>query len=200
MNNIITIGREFGSGGRELGKRLSEKLGYAYYDKEIIPEIAKRTDLAEKYVASIVDRQPIIPYPIHIGGSILPFYSADTNVADREIFDQQEQIIKEYAQKSDCVIVGRCADYILRDYDPLRIFVYAHIENRIERCRKKSQGNEDLSDRALRKEIFKIDRSRAAYYNFYSGQEWGNKVYYDLMINTSNFEIKDIVERLCKYL
>ena len=144
MNRIITIGREFGSGGRELGRRLSERLGFAYYDQEIISEIARRTELSEQYVQSIVEHQPVISFPIHIGMS---FYPAPTPVFDQSmsVYQEQARIIEEMAQKSDCIIVGRCGDYILKEYEPFRMFVYADMDSKMERCRKKAPETEKIS-------------------------------------------------------
>ena len=109
MNRIITIGREFGSGGRELGRRLSERLGFAYYDQYIISEIARRTELSEQYVPSIVEHRPVMSFPIHIGTS---FYPSPTPVIGQSmsVYQEQARIIEEMAQKSDCIIVGRCGD------------------------------------------------------------------------------------------
>ena len=122
MNKIITIGREFGSGGRELGRRLAEELGIAYYDREIIAEIAKRTELSEQYVQQIVEHRPLNLMPITIGHSICPV-PHPLMEQNREIYCQQAQILTEMSEKSDCVLVGRCADYILKDKNPLKIFV-----------------------------------------------------------------------------
>ena len=131
MNRIITIGREFGSGGRELGRRLSEKLGFAYYDQEIISEIARRTEMSEQYVQSVVEHQPHFSFPIHIGRSFYPTASPVFDLT-MTIYQEQSRIIREMAMKSDCVIVGRCGDYILRDQEPFRIFVYADMESKIK--------------------------------------------------------------------
>ena len=189
MNAIITIGREFGSGGRELARRLSEELGFAYYDQEILKEIAERTQLSESYVRAIVERSPVTSYPIHV---VRSFHPAVSPVMDQtnKVCQEQTTIIKELAEKSDCIIVGRCADYILRDYKPLRIFVYSGMAEKIARCRQKSEDTKDLSDKELEKQIKNIDKNRKKYYDFYTGQEWGDKRNYDLMINTSNISIK----------
>ena len=114
MGRIITINRQFGSGGRELGKRLAEMLGIAYYDSEIITEIATRSGLATEYVNNIVEKKPIVYYPITIGRSFMtqPLQRVDFQ---SKIFGEQHALITELAEKSDCVIIGRCADYILRD-------------------------------------------------------------------------------------
>lgn len=192
MNRIIAIGREFGSGGRELGRRLSEKLGFAYYDQEIISEIARRTEMSEQYVQSIVEHKPSFSFPIHIGRS---FYPAPTPVFDQSmtVYQEQARIITEMAQKSDCVIVGRCGDYILKEYEPFRIFVYADMESKIKRCRQKASEEEQMSDKELKQHILGIDKKRAKYYEFYTGHKWGDKLNFDLRINTSRAVIKEIV-------
>lgn len=152
MNKIITIGREFGSGGRELGRRLAEELGIAYYDREIIAEIAKRTELSEQYVQQIVEHRPLNLMPITIGHSIYPV-PHPLMEQNQEIYRQQAQILTEMSEKSDCVLVGRCADYILKDKNPLKIFVYADMASKIARCRLKAPENEHLSDHEMRKQI-----------------------------------------------
>lgn len=195
MNKIITIGREFGSGGRELARRLSEELGFAYYDQEILREIAARTQLSESYVRAIVEHSPITSYPIHVVRSFHPVMSPMMDQTNK-VCQEQTAIIKEMAEKSDCIIVGRCADYILRDFDPLRIFVYADMSEKIKRCREKAGDAETLTDRELEKQIKSIDRNRKKYYDFYTGQEWGNRNNYDLLINTTYIPIPSAVADL----
>lgn len=199
MNNIITIGRELGSGGRELGKRIAEKLGYAYYDSEIIAGIAEKTELAESYVKQIVEKNPFASFPITIGHSFYPHINSNLEQANN-IYIEQSNIITEMADKSDCVIVGRCADYILRDRRPFKIFVYASIASRVERCRKKAPENENLSDRQIWRNIRKVDRQRAKYYMFYTGLKWGEKINYDICVNTTNAEIKNVAEALVRLI
>ena len=197
MNRIITIGREFGSGGRELGRRLSEELGFAYYDQEIISEIAQRTEMSEQYVQSIVEHQPVFSFPIHIGRS---FYPAPTPVFDQSmaVYQEQARIITEMAQKSDCVTVGRCADYILKEHEPFRMFVYADMESKIKRCLEKASEEEEMTDKELKQHILGIDKKRAKYYQFYTGHKWGDKLNFDLCINTSRTIIKEIVPAVAK--
>ena len=186
MNRIITVGREFGSGGREFARCLAETLGFAYYDREIISEIAKRTSLSEKYVQNVAEHKPIIPFPIHTGRTfwaVLPDYNQD-------IQREQHGIIRELAGKSDCVIVGRGADYILREQKPYRIFVYSDSEAKLRRCRENSSSyyeeEKDITDKELSSRIEHINASRSEYYEFYTGQKWGEKSNYDLCINTSS--------------
>ena len=198
MNKIITIGREFGSGGRELGRRLAEELGIEYYDKEILAEIAERTSMSEDYVKEIIEGKPHNLYPITIGQSMCltdNYYFQQT----QSIYLAQTETIKELAQKSSCVIVGRCADFILRDLKPTRIFVYADIESRIRRCMERSSDEEAaLSEKQIKKQILSIDKNRAKYYDFYTGNKWGDKSNYDICINTTDVVIKDIVPYLAK--
>lgn len=195
MNKIITIGREFGSGGREIGRRLSENLGFAYYDQEIISEIAKRTSLSEKYVEAIVEQHSLFSFPIHIGRSFYPV--ADPTLDQTlKIYQEQTRIILEMARKSDCVIVGRCADFILKEENPFRIFVYADVESKLRRCRTKGPAQENLSDRELKQKMSGIDKKRANYYELLTGRSWGNKLNYDLCINTSGLDIKLLAQAL----
>lgn len=197
MNHIITIGREFGSGGRELGRRLSEALGYAYYDQEIVTEIAKRTELSEQYVREIEEHRTLFSYPIHVGRTLSAGFSSMVE-QHTKIYAEQSRILKEMAAKSDCVIVGRCADVVLAEHDPFRIFVYADLESKLARCREKAPENEQLTDRELKQKISAVDKGRAKYYSFLTGQDWGNKLNFDLCVNTTKLVIKEIVPVLAK--
>ena len=197
MNRVITIGREFGSGGRELGRRLAEELGADYYDKEIITEISKHTSLSEEYIKQVVERRPHHLYPITIGHSIA--YVGDYHFRQiQSVYQAQSEIIRELADKSDCIIVGRCADYILQERNPFRIFVYADMESRIRRCIERSTSEEKLTEKEVRKHIIAIDKHRAGYYNDYTGKKWGDKQNYDLCINTTNASIKRIAPQIAK--
>ncbi len=197
MNKIITIGREFGSGGRELGRRLARELGFDYYDKEILTEIAEHTSLSEEYVQQVVENQPRQLFPITVGHSFLymdtqPLQQAST------VFRAQQEIIREMADRSDCVIVGRCADYILRDRKPFRIFVYADMQSRIDRCRSRAPEGENMSDKEYRQQIVSMDKSRARYYDFYTDMKWGDKLNYELCVNTTNQDIPALAGFLAK--
>ena len=199
LRRIITIGREFGSGGRELGRRLSEELGIAYYDQEIIEEIAKRTDMSEQYIRQISESRPVIAFPIHVRHS---FYSAANTALKQSvaIFAEQHKLLKELAEKSDCVIVGRCADYILRDEKPLRIFVYADKDSKIKRCIERKSVDENLSEQQMLRKMKDIDKGRAKYYEFFSERKWGARENYDLMVNTSGADIKHVSAAIAGYM
>lgn len=197
MAKIITIGREFGSGGREVGKRLAEETGIAYYDNEIISEIAKRTEMAESYVQHVMENSPSSMIPLTIGRT---FYMGVDPVMEQNnaIYREQSRIVQEMAQKSDCVIVGRSADYILRDMEPFRLFIYAQMEFKMERCRKRATEQEQFTDKELRKHIQDVDKKRARYYQFFTGQTWGEKQNYDLCVNTSREPMKEIVHAIAR--
>lgn len=199
MNRIITIGREFGSGGRELGLRLSQRLGIAYYDQEIIAEISKRTELSEQYVRKMAEKKPIFSFPLHIGRSFHYMQNSPWNL-NLSIFREQSAIIREMAEKSDCVIVGRCADDILREMNPLRIFVYGDMETKLERCRKRTGSDEKMTDREILSNIRKIDKNRSEYYGLYTGKVWGDKQSYDLCINTSKISVERASELLAEFV
>ncbi len=191
MYRVITIGREFGSGGRELGKRLAEELGYAYYDKEIVSAIADRSKLAEDYVNQVVENHIHTYYPITMSISMSTPAEDSVYAVNRNIFTAQAEILDELAKKSDCVIVGRCADHILSAYHPFRIYVYADMAHKIARCRARGEGSEKLTDKELEKRIRSIDKARAQYYRFYTGESHDDRMTYDLSINTSTIAVPD---------
>lgn len=199
MNQIVTIGREFGSGGRELGRKLAESLGFAYYDREIITEIAKDASLSEQYVKQVMEQGPRMIFPVTVAHT---FAYMDTYAIQQEqsVYSSQEQVIKDMAQKSDCVIVGRCADYILREYKPFRIFVYSNMQSKLARCMAREETDTNMTEKKMRKYIQNVDKNRAKYYSFYTGLEWGNKLNYDICVNTAGLNIEEIVPHLAKMI
>ena len=201
MRKIITIGREFGSGGRELGARLAHALNVAYYDEEIVKAIAQRSELAESYVNQVLEKRIRAYYPITIANTLNMNQGDAVYAVTRSIYAAQAEILREMAEKSDCVIVGRCADYILADYRPIRIFVYADMEARMERCRlrQKAENGEVLSDRALERRIREVDRARAQYYRFYTGQIWADRSNYDLCVNTTSIPVEKLSELIAAF-
>ena len=193
MGRIITIGREFGSGGRELGRRLADELGYAYYDSEILNEIAKETEYSKDYIEELSKGRPVPLFPIHYGSTWSP--SNDPHFQNAlDIFSSQKKILLELAGKSDCIIIGRCADYILEEFKPFRIFVYASIDSKLARCKERSKQGEAFNDREMVRRIQRIDKKRRQHYEFYTGRKWGAKENYDLMINTTDRDIKTLVK------
>lgn len=196
MSNIITISREFGSGGREIGKRLAEKLGYSYYDKDIITYIASETGMSEEYIQNISERG-MYSYAFQFAKAFATYPSMQSN--QTKILVTQQKILKEIAKKGDCVIVGRGANVILKEYNPMNIFVYADMKSKVERCKLK-RADENLTDKELENKIMQIDKNRKEYHNIISNLEWGDKRNYDLCINTSNVDLKEIIPSLADYI
>ncbi len=196
MNKIITISREFGSGGREIGKRLAEKLNFAYYDSEIINLLTKETGKTEEYIENISENG-IYPYAFQFAKSFSMYSKIQKD--QTKILVAQQKILKQIAEKGNCVIVGRGADVILKSYNPMNIFVYANTESKIMRCKNK-RNDELLTDNELEKKIKDIDKERIEYHNIISNLDWGKKENYHLCINTSNLNIKDIISPLAKYI
>ena len=196
MSRIITVNREFGSGGRELGRRLAEELGVAYYDKEIIRAISERSSLAESYVEQVIERHIVNYYPITVATTFSYVPHDAAGQINRSIYAAQAEVVREMAEKSDCVIVGRCADYILREYRPLNIFVYADMPSKIARCRARAGDGPELGDRELQKQIQEIDRHRARYYGTYTGHVWGDRLGYDICVNTTNADLRRLAKAI----
>lgn len=202
MNNkfTITISRQFGSGGREIGEALAKELGIKYYDKELISLAAKESGISPEIFESI-DEQATnsLLYSLSLG-----LYSFGNNFnatgglpINDKLYLLQHRIIKDLANEAPCVIVGRCADYVLRDRaDVVNIYIYADMEYRVKRV-KEVKG---VSDAKVEQAIKRTDKSRSNYYNFYSGQKWGLAENYDLCINITNRTTEQVVQLIKSYL
>lgn len=195
--SIITISREFGSGGREVGKRLADAMGYAYYDREIVTAIAQKTRMDEGYVASALEGGLFRGIPIHFGRTFSYSTTLMTNTAN--LFVEQHKIIRELAAKGNCIIVGRAADAILEEYHPFNLFVYAELEAKVRRCQQRAPEGEKLTERELIRRIKKIDTERARYHEMFSDTRWGRKESYHLCVNTTGVEIKSLVPVIAQY-
>lgn len=199
-NHIYTIGREFGSGGKEIGVALANRLGVKCYDKELLKEASKESG----YCAEIFenhDEKPtnsflysLVMDTYSFGGySSAPFMDMPLN---HKIFLAQFDTIKKLADKEPCVIVGRCADYALEDYkDCLNIFIHADLDSRIKRISKKM----NLPANKAREVIQKTDKQRASYYNYYTSKKWGDSKSYDLTLNSSRLDIDGCVDIILAY-
>ncbi len=196
---IITISREFGSGGRELGKRLSEALGIPCYDNEIIQMIAKEHGFDENYIAKVSEKSIQSAYPLTIGHRFAMTPYAVTKQAIK-ITVEQRKIIEGFASQGDCVIIGRCADVILQNHHPLNIFVYADKESKLKRCIERAPEGENLTPMELERKMRSIDKNRAKYRELYADTKWGDKENYHLCVNTSDKEIKLLIPALAQYI
>lgn len=190
---IITIGRQFGSGGRELGEKLAKKLGYEFYDEELVELAAEKSNIHSDILHSVDEKaSSSLLYSLVMGvDSRFSSQYYDLPINDK-LFIEQSGIIKSVAQKGNCIIVGRCADYVLETakIPSVDIFVYANIEHKIERISKKY----NLTPDKAKDKIKKIEKTRKTYYNYYSNKEWGKISNYDFCINTSDISIDDAVE------
>ena len=195
---IITISREFGSGGRELGKRLAEALQIPCYDNEIIEMIAKEHGFNEEYVANVSEKSIEASYPMTIAQRFaVPFWGEiDQSI---RVAASQRSIIENFAKQGDCVIVGRCADVILSDYHPLNIFVYADTESKVRRCMERKHEGEELTRSGIERQMKRIDKSRSQHRQMYSDEKWGSKESYHMCINTSGREIKTMVPSIAQF-
>ncbi len=188
--NIITISREFGSGGRELGKRIADTLGYAYYDREIITAIAEKHKMNEHYVESVLESGFPMSFSITYGKTFS--YTDVTGQNAIDLLTSQCAFLKEVATKENCVIVGRSANIILEDYKPLNIFVYSDTESKIKRCRARAKDDEYMTDNEMKRKFKQIDAGRAKHQRFLSDTKWGDKSGYHMCINTSGLVVKNI--------
>jgi cytidylate kinase len=198
MAKIITISREFGSGGRELGKRLADELGFDYYDREILEQVAKESELDEAYAEKLLDGSFSLGFPVSFGRTFLYTDVLQQNVT--KLLVAEEKIILSLAESGrDMIIVGRGADVILSKYKPLNIFVYADMDSKIARCRWRAPKNEQYSDKELAKKIKQVDAGRARQRRLITDKEWGQKENYHLCINTTDANIKNLVSPLAAY-
>lgn len=198
MRKIVTIAREVGSGGRELGRLLADSLGYRYYDREILSEIAQQTSLTEEFIQGVVERRPQPVFSVS-AAQMSAFVDTYAVMPAQSVYQAQREAIRSLAQRSDCVVIGRCADYILRDMNPLRVFLHADLESRVRRClERQNAGPDALDEKAVRSLVQRIDRERGKYYDFYTGLRWGDKANYDLCVNTTGADLGAIAELLAE--
>lgn len=194
---IITISREFGSGGRELGKRLADYLHVPCYDHEIIDMVAEKHGLDRNYVSHISEKEIRVFYPSTIGHRFIgPTHAAQHSV---KVTLAQHELIKQLAAQGDCVIIGRCADVVCRDMGPLNIFVYADSLSKLARCQARAGEGEHFTEKAMLRKMRQIDRERTAYRALFTENSWGRKESYHLCVNTSGREIKALVPAIGEY-
>ena len=190
---IVTISREFGSGGRELGKRLADALGVPCYDHEIIEMVAEKHGFDKNYVSHISEKDIRVFYPSTVGNR---FMNPPTLQQPVKIVAAQHEIIRQ----GDCVIVGRCADVLCQDMRPLNMFVYADRLSKLRRCEDRADENEQISEKEIYRRMKQIDKERAAYRKLFTDEKWGRKEFYHLCINTSGKEIKALIPAVAAYV
>lgn len=195
---IITVSREFGSGGRELGKRLADLTGFDYYDSEIISAIAKNSGLDAKYIENTLQNSGWQAFPVSYRCTLSS--TSYTQAGKVELLLEQKRVIEQIAtMNKDFIIVGRNADIILNDYQPFNIFVCAALAAKITRCRNRAPEGEQLSEKELVKKIKQIDKQRAQTREILSGGNWGDPSAYHLTVNTTDWNIKDLTPAVADF-
>ena len=183
-NKIITVSRQFGSGGRTIGRLAAEKLGIPCYDQELIEKIAKESGLAEEYVEERGEHMPSSNWI----ANALAVRTVAGMINEDQLWATQCKVIMDLADQGPCVIVGRCADHILKDkHELLRVFIHAPLEKRAERIIN-VYGEKEVS---IEKRINDKDKRRKAYYQLYTDSEWGAAENYDICINSAAFGIEE---------
>lgn len=199
-NMIITIGREFGSGGREIGFELAKKLGVKCYDKELLQLAAKESGFCQEIFEN-QDEKPTNSFLYSLvmdtysvsGYSSAPFLDMPLN---HKIFLAQFETIKKIASQESCVIVGRCADYALEDNpNCFNVFIHADMDYRIKRVSE----SENIPSNKIKDYIQKQDKQRSSYYNYYTSKKWGDSRSYDLTIDSSKLGSAGCVDLICAY-
>lgn len=186
-NRIITISRQFGSGGRTIGKEVAEKLGIKCYDHEVIEKVSAESGFAKEYIAEHGEYTPFRSWFANAFQS----RSADGRSIQDDLFIIQRQVILDIASNESCVIVGRCADYILRDKaDCLSVFIHADIDKRAERIVKLYGEREDTPKKRLNEK----DKKRRLYYQAYTDMEWGKAENYHIALDSGAFGIEKCVD------
>ena len=200
MNTIITIGRQFGSAGREIGEKVAAHYGIKCYDKELLSRAAKESGFCQEMIENHDER----PTNSFLYNLVMDTYSFGYNSSSfidmpisHKVFLAQFETIKKIAGEGPCVMVGRCADYALEGLDHVvNVFIYADLDARVRRIAREL----GMTDVKAKDYILKQDKKRAAYYNYYTNKEWGNANGYDLCLNSAKLGIDGTVEVIKSYL
>ena len=189
---IITIGRQYGSGGKEIGEKLAQRLGFAFYDNELLTIAAQKSGLSQSALSEF-DETPTSSFIYNM--YVNSMSGIDVVPMNQQLAFAQFDAIKEVAKAGDCVIVGRCADYVLRERkDCIHVFIHSDMEQR----KKRIVENYNIPEQLSEKTALKQDKKRAAYYNYYSHKKWGEAASYDFTIDSSMLGIDGSVEVLVK--
>lgn len=199
-NCVITIGRQFGSGGRYVGRMLAEKLGIPFYDKELLSEAAKQSVICEEIFEDHDEKPPRsllfnLVTGMQVHGDAGSYYM--DMPLNHKIFLAQFDAIRSIADKSPCVIVGRCADYVLKDRpNTISVFLKAEMQSKVERAVKYYGVDPQKAEDRIRK----ADKQRASYYNYYATATWGDVNNYDLCVDTGKLGVEGTVELIARFV
>lgn len=200
---IITVSRQFGSGGREMGKRLAELLGWDYYDREIIQALADEQGMHPDEVRRVLNHHGWYQYQLTYRHTFQQAVAWRRSNAATELLARQREILMEIAESgNDCIIVGRDADVILHEKHPFRVYVCADMESRIARCmqyERKRAPEEQLSEKEILRNIRRIDKSRRQLREVLTAKAAGDGSTFDLTVNASGWEIKNLAEAVAEF-
>lgn len=186
---VITIAREYGSGGRYIGRLIADKLGIKFYDKDFVTTLSEQTGLSEEYIENNEQRRNTLD-------ALNNGYYFNLSNSD-ELFVKESKLIKELAEKESCVIIGRCSDFILKDNeDTINIFVYSNMEDKVKRVVERYGFNQKDAE----KEIKNIDKQRSNHYKHYTGKKWGENQNYDLCINSDALGVEKSADLICEMI
>ncbi len=200
MNTVITIGRQYGSGGREIGERLAKRFDIPFYDKALLTRAAKESGFCEEMIKNH-DERPTNSFLYNLVMDTYSFGYNSSSFVDmpisHKVFLAQFDTVKKIAEEGPCVIVGRCADYALEDFPRcLKLFIHASEEHRIKTIMER-QGVDEQKARDL---MIKTDKQRQSYYNYYSSKKWGRSDSYDLTVNSCILGIEGTVELIAQFI
>lgn len=199
-NTVITIARSYGSGGRTLGKLLAKELGIHYYDRELIRMASDESGINEALFGEVDEKLKKSPLfriaKKTYNGEVIP-PDSDEFVSDDNLFNYQAKVIKQLAQEESCIIIGRCADYVLRDDENvISLYFYAPRKD----CIKRVQEISSEPVKEIEKKIDRIDKYRADYYKYYTGKNWNDARNYDFCLNTTSMSYEKLVEVVKAYI
>lgn len=199
---VVTIARGYGSGGKTIGRLISEKLNIGYYNRDILQKASDDSGINKALFAKADEKtkrgvlRRVFARKATADGTVIP-PSSNNFVSEQNLFNYQSKIIKELAEKESCVIVGRCADYVLRDMpEVVRIYIYASPES----CVKKVMQTDGIDEAEAKRRIKSIDKQRSEYYSLYTGRKWQDADNYDLCINTDNISFEKATQLICDYI
>jgi len=194
---VITIGRQLGSGGREIGQKLAARLGIAFYDKELIRIASQQSGLKEEFFERIDEQKHFSLFPglFGIRNSMTEDFFSSYYLSNESLFKIQSDIMRNLAEEGSCIFVGRCADYVMKDErNCLNIFIGADTEDRIRRIAESHKVTEDKA----KEMIEKTDKGRSGYYKYFSGKSWGTAESYHLCVNSSLLGIDETALLICR--
>lgn len=190
MKKIITISREFGAGGGTIGRMVAEKIGYHYYDKEIIMEAARHSKMNMEEMIRYDER---VPHNFGFAQSLFEFYNRPLS---EKLFQAQKDVIRKIGEKGNCVIIGRNANSILHEYDhALHVFIHAPVYHRIRHMKELMP---DTSEEKIMEELQSVDRKRKKYCMYYTDTVFGASEFYDISLNTAKFGMEKCADIICE--